>query len=80
MPTLQGADLNHFKPAAEAPVHLSHTTQPAEVDAQTEIAVKTKKLRGYFALITLFMISGSGYVLLFKLLDYVISSDLNLGG
>ncbi len=69
MPTLQAVDLDHFEAVADGSTQLSPTTDFAGAAGE----VKASRLRGYFALCTLFAIAGLGYTGLFLMFDHLVA-------
>ena len=80
MPTLQAANLNHFEPAVEAQVQFVPGASETDASANSAKASRINRLRGYFALGTLLIVSISGYAAIFVLFDRFIAFGSHAGG
>ena len=73
MPTLQAADLNQFDSNIESQAQLGAANAKADSIVQEGWSRTFKRVRGYLALGTLFVVALSGYAALFVLFDRVVA-------
>ena len=74
MPTLQAAELNHFEPGVDSSTQFAPAAPHESSPVQTIWRTRLSRVRGYFALGTLFVVTLSGYAAIFILLDRFLSS------
>ncbi len=72
MPTLQAVDVNNFESVADSAAQLSQNSEFAHAVGELHGARRKNPLRGYFALGSLFAISGLGYTGLLWIFDHLV--------
>lgn len=73
MPTLQAVDLNNLESVADASAQLSQGSEFTYPAGKRQSTHHKNRLRGYFALASLFTITGSGYAGLFMIFDHLVT-------
>jgi hypothetical protein len=74
MPTLQAAGSQSFKQASETSTGSPQNAGLTHLVSEQWASPATARLRGYFALGALFIVSASGYALLFRLWDLMVTA------